>query len=585
MRYTQVVHTPEGPLSMVRTVAEKLLKEGVITGDLDGTLRAGSAATVKAAVMTHGVCDFCSAPGPTHRFDVPDFDMPSEGVSTGGWASCDTCAELVQAGNQKALLARSVNTMAYPKFTHTAVEELHKRFWNGMALVNGASKVAKGLADFIENRLPSVSPMELDTREKRLRAIAAVVGLTREELEQVIRYQEPVPLPVITKLLLWWSKYGDTKKPSDARAIAALFDPVVRPPLRPVLPHWQEALDRKFEAVATLQDLMKAGGDGAHFFPEAVDLKDNEAVKRMVRMAHAKQELKDLGIADDLRLLRQAQAYSFSADTEAAILEAARSIPHDMPLSSIEAPNAGAGWFWFSRPLEVAASPAASAFTHALLWAWGDTAHGPSLLFSAYVLDELDGKRSKTFGKLVPSTRWHWPWHMTFHEMLGLCAEGWRKNYGPGTALEHDQNVVGLEPTLKVIADLSMFFAMACVWFRQTVPGQPKRKVQPVLTQEAGHVERHARKRYEREHKLPDRPTVQVVALRKSARVEAAGEAEPRAAGTREYHCRWIVQGHARLQPVGPGRKERKLIWIEAHPAGPEDKPLKTKTKVYAVVR
>jgi hypothetical protein len=123
------------------------------------------------------------------------------------------------------------------------------------------------------------------------------------------------------------------------------------------------------------------------------------------------------------------------------------------------------------------------------------------------------------------------------------------------------------------------------VWFRQTVPGEPKKKITPKLTQEPGHVERHARKRYQREFKLPETPTVQVVALRKTARTPVEDAPADRAASAREYHCRWIVQGHARLQACGPGRKDRKLIWIDPHPAGPADKPLKIKTKVYAVIR
>jgi hypothetical protein len=123
---------------------------------------------------------------------------------------------------------------------------------------------------------------------------------------------------------------------------------------------------------------------------------------------------------------------------------------------------------------------------------------------------------------------------------------------------------------------LSLFFVMACLWFRQTVP---------VLTKEPGHVERHAKKRYVRDHKLKDMPTVQVVALRKSLRVPAESAPDDRQATARQYQCRWIVKGHPRLQPCGPGRKDKKLIWIEAYPKGPADKPLRTRERVYAVIR
>jgi hypothetical protein len=123
---------------------------------------------------------------------------------------------------------------------------------------------------------------------------------------------------------------------------------------------------------------------------------------------------------------------------------------------------------------------------------------------------------------------------------------------------------------------MSLFFVMACLWFKQTVP---------VLTKEPGQVERHARKRYVREHKLSEAPTVQVVALRKSLRVPSEKAEGPQAASAKTYHVRWIVKGHPRLQVCGPGRADRKLIWVESFLKGPEEAPLKTKERVYAVIR
>ncbi len=39
-------------------------------------------------------------------------------------------------------------------------------------------------------------------------------------------------------------------------------------------------------------------------------------------------------------------------------------------------------------------------------------------------------------------------------------------------------------------------------------------------------------------------------------------------------HVRTLVMGHYRNQPHGPGRSERKVIWIQPHWRGPEDAPL-----------
>ncbi|MBI4918178.1 MAG: hypothetical protein HY825_20240 [Acidobacteria bacterium] len=41
----------------------------------------------------------------------------------------------------------------------------------------------------------------------------------------------------------------------------------------------------------------------------------------------------------------------------------------------------------------------------------------------------------------------------------------------------------------------------------------------------------------------------------------------------RAYKVRWIVRGHWRNQPCGPGRMQRELIWICPYWKGPEGAP------------
>lgn len=66
---------------------------------------------------------------------------------------------------------------------------------------------------------------------------------------------------------------------------------------------------------------------------------------------------------------------------------------------------------------------------------------------------------------------------------------------------------------------------------------------------------------------------VQIINLRTLAR----DDTEPRKQeGTREYHHRWVVGGHWRQQACGPGRKQRKPVFILPYVKGPEDAPLKT---------
>ena len=57
--------------------------------------------------------------------------------------------------------------------------------------------------------------------------------------------------------------------------------------------------------------------------------------------------------------------------------------------------------------------------------------------------------------------------------------------------------------------------------------------------------------------------------------------------GQVEWSMRWMVGletgGFWRKQPVGPGRSERKLTWINPYMKGPDDKPLVIRPTVHTV--
>lgn len=624
------VQTPTGTIALLRPVAEKLLAEGVISGSLDGELHAADAMTVKAAVLAgRGVCDFCSAPGPSRDFDVPDFEMDDfSGIeSTGGWAACDTCAALIDKDNRKGLLQRSIETAAFPKFTHGALKELHARFWKGMDQMVDVSATAKAIADTVNGTIPDDIDRQFPTRlpkiprDIRKEAVKRELRFTDEEVELLMQGKVSSSM---AKRMLAWKQAGKS----------ALLPEFVkqRPPLADLTPHWQRAIETKLAAYETLKRMI----DEAH--PGVLGL-DAASIKKMKR----RRELVNMGFMDDVQWLHDAQAYSFNAETIAAIREAAQSIPADTALSEINFPHTGSGWFYFADPLPIPASPIANDTVHALLWGWESTVaynvtlpdeliarltetemqeiaklHAsaerddgvavlytpqtlaklkamlsrlgttpeqleswttkvdadPALVFSAYVIDER-GQYMKR-GEISPSTRFYWRFSNSIEEMLERNGRSWDVSYGEGSEHAGEVGVMGRAETLRCVEQLARFFAMACVWFTQTVP---------VLTKEPGHVERHARKRIMHDHKLAEPPTVRVVALRKSLRVPSGEAPAERREGAREYHCRWIVKGHPRRQVCGPGRKDRKLIWIEAHPAGPDDKPLRTRETVYAVVR
>lgn len=75
--------------------------------------------------------------------------------------------------------------------------------------------------------------------------------------------------------------------------------------------------------------------------------------------------------------------------------------------------------------------------------------------------------------------------------------------------------------------------------------------------------------------------SVTVVELR---RREYVSDLQPSPTG-RTYDHRWIVRGFWRWQPYGPGRTERRRIWIDGYVKGPDGTPLIVRDQVYALRR
>ena len=459
------IHTPEGPISVIGSVAQKI--RHLLTVTAEG-FHAPSKAQLIEWVAAHGICDFCSDPHPQYSEIVPDFEFFPGQNSVGGWASCEKCHLLIEQNRRADLLRRSLKASFGGAASADALTDLHRKFWRAR-----------------------------DT------------------------------------------KLGFPKLPKSK------------------IPHWQAALDGKVSAIELLQKIGKLPKDHPRM-----------------------EEVQWMDLMDDLTALKAAEVYSFSEETMHAIMAGAKSIPHESSLESVEIPNVRAGWFWFADPYPVAPSPVASNSTAAILWSWDPHTKKPTIRFSAYVRDE----RMDLSEKMFPSAKWVWPLHMTFHEMIALNTGLYRKVYGKGGPFEGSDTtmMIGEKETLAVVAELSLFFLMSCLWFRQTVPGT-KKKIEPTLTQIPGHIERHARKRYEKAFKAT--PVVQVIALRKSAKSEEI-PSHTSLDTVRHLKVRFVVDGHARLQPYGPGRKEKKLIWIDPYVKGDESMPFKDKgPKVYAVVR
>lgn len=77
-----------------------------------------------------------------------------------------------------------------------------------------------------------------------------------------------------------------------------------------------------------------------------------------------------------------------------------------------------------------------------------------------------------------------------------------------------------------------------------------------------------------------DEVSVRVVNLAK--RRSESGEA-PGDDGPIEWKSRWVVRMHKRLQPYGPGRTKRKVIFVGPYVKGPGDKPIRQSKTVGAL--
>jgi hypothetical protein len=80
------------------------------------------------------ICDFCSSPHVIGGYPTQDFEIIGFG-STGNFAACPECKELVDTGNRESLLKRSVETFQQifgcqlDPGTVAAVAELHRAFF------------------------------------------------------------------------------------------------------------------------------------------------------------------------------------------------------------------------------------------------------------------------------------------------------------------------------------------------------------------------------------------------------------------------------------------------------------------------
>lgn len=99
----------------------------------------------------------------------------------------------------------------------------------------------------------------------------------------------------------------------------------------------------------------------------------------------------------------------------------------------------------------------------------------------------------------------------------------------------------------------------------------------------ATHDESIARPTVKRAQRAKVDPRVTLIQLRREREypiVDPDAEGEAHA-----HHHHWICSGHWRWQPYGPGRTQRRRIWIHSHIRGPLDKPLLATEKIFNLER
>ena len=115
-----------------------------------------------------------------------------------------------------------------------------------------------------------------------------------------------------------------------------------------------------------------------------------------------------------------------------------------------------------------------------------------------------------------------------------------------------------------------------------TLMGQEVAVVRPVDLDRA-----HRRAILRLREKMPEIGDLKIVRLRREYNplLELADEEVQRPTGEREWTHRWWVRDHWAWRACGPGRTERRRVWIAPYIKGPESKPLIEKDIIYSLER
>lgn len=357
---------------------------------------------------------------------------------------------------------------------------------------------------------------------------------------------------------------------------------------------------------------MKSLTFGAHEALESM-MQARANIALAIHVAHEKGIMNELERQwlFDHEMLTKSQPFAWSKETTQAVLAASRSIPTDTQFNSLNLGTEAIWWHFEEKlPWETTTDgvpgiraicmaptvdinrrkkrvvlPAGSPMEEfealmagtSTLWKETVTQYGISAWIDGPMdrgveWQSNDGERVK-LGKLgiIPSQTFSWVTGDTLQETLDNAAAEHVKVYGPG-GVWAGKEIVGQEVFMAAAEGMARFILAGLTWIQQKI-----------IVADVAHIERHARKRVEKE--LKRKPELRLVQLRRTEYSRPAETSEEDKA-KREYNCQWQVDGHWRNQKVGPGRKETKLTWVRPYIKGPDDKPLVVPPKkVYVVAR
>lgn len=287
----------------------------------------------------------------------------------------------------------------------------------------------------------------------------------------------------------------------------------------------------------------------------------------------------------DYQILKRSETYCWFKDQTEAVVSAGITLPGSVRLDRDLTP-VRAGWWYFVNPLNIKTTEGIDGnddHVMALSWSWAvineqndglgtiislEGTGRTGVIMAAYIWAD---------GRPVPSTQFFWSEGQSLERMITETRASLTRNFSDPNYRDGQAALARLPMTMQAVEQMARFFAAGNLWIQQKI-----------LVQQSRAMERHARKRFEKEGKTAHRPLsdVQIIQLRRRE-VVALEKTKP-GAGAVDWKCQWIVGG-----TTGFWRNQWYAtkgyhipIHIDPFIKGPADRPLKVPThRVYAVNR